>query len=144
MARREGCVVTTTHAVHLKKVWQSMRILRRFCTAELLATTGATQRLTETFVRALSQTGYLRLVAPRVNGRPGSRNIWQLVRDTGPLPPVRRGQGGVWDANTQRLHGAAMPPAPAPRPMPPAALQRVAAAKAARALVETAEEVAHG
>jgi hypothetical protein len=92
MARIKGSYSTVSQAPGLQKVWQAMRVMRRFTTAELLMTTDASESAVMKYSRALAQAGYLRCVRARVSGRAGSRDVWQLVRDTGPLAPIRR-----WD-----------------------------------------------
>lgn len=105
MARLPGAYSTTSDAVMTRRVWQAMRMLRTFSVADLEVTAEAGKSVAERYVRALSAAGFLRLVRPRVSGRAGSRNVWQLVRDTGPLPPIRRkDRSGVFDQNTQEAY----------------------------------------
>ena len=100
MARIKGAYSTTTQAPGLQRVWQAMRVLRRFTTAELLITTDASESAIMKYSRALARAGFLHCVRPRFSGRAGSRDVWQLVRDTGPLAPIRRWDGsGVFDRN---------------------------------------------
>lgn len=120
MARTQGAYSSASQAPMLQRVWQSMRVLRQFHTGELEATAEAGASQVLKYVRALSQAGYLRLQVPIVSGRPGSRNVWLLLRDSGPLAPICRRDGtGVYDPNTQIVWGAggqqlrqAPPPAP--------------------------------
>lgn len=102
MARTEGSYSTTHRAPRLQQVWQSMRIMRaRFTTGDLLTTADTSISAVHKYCRALGRAGFLRLVQARVSGRPGSRDVWALVRDTGPLAPIRREDGsGVYDPNT--------------------------------------------
>ncbi|HQQ71924.1 MAG TPA: hypothetical protein PLL92_16685 [Alicycliphilus sp.] len=107
MARPLGSYSTTSVAPALQQVWQSMRIMRsRFTTADLLVTTTSDLSTVHRYCRALACAGYLRRVMPRVNGRPGSRDVWALVRDSGPIAPIRRHDGsGVFDPNTGTVWG---------------------------------------
>jgi hypothetical protein len=94
--------------VKLKQAWQSMRVMRRFTQAELLTVAPAvTPSLLKRYVRSLTDAGFLRIVQARVNGRPGSSNVYMLVRDTGPVPPLRHTDGkGMHDGNTGITYGA--------------------------------------
>ncbi|MCW5666494.1 MAG: hypothetical protein KIT35_21900 [Piscinibacter sp.] len=101
MSRTEGARSRATCAPGLQQAWTSMRVLRRFTTAELEATGSLKRRALQEFCRVLHGARYLRLVQPRVSGRPGSYDVWQLVRDSGPVAPVRRKDGEtVYDRNT--------------------------------------------
>lgn len=78
-----------------------MRVMRRFTTADLETTGSLKIRALQEFCRVLHKAGYLRLVQPRVSGRPGSFDLWHLVRDSGPVAPVRRKDGAtIFDRNT--------------------------------------------
>lgn len=102
MARTVAAYSTTHQAPRLQQVWQSMRIMRaRFTAADLVSTGSASESAVHKYCRALARAGFLRLVQARVSGRPGSRDVWALVRDTGPAAPIRREDGtGVFDPNT--------------------------------------------
>lgn len=108
MARTTGSYNHRTVAPSLQRVWQSMRIYRsRFTTADLITTARAGDSAVAKYVRALAQAGYLRLVQARVSGRPGSRDVWCLVRGVdSPVAPIRRRDGsGVYDPNTRVAWG---------------------------------------
>ncbi len=111
MARTEGAYSTTSaRAPMLHRVWTSMRVMRRFTSADLQTTAEAGETAVQKFCRALLQAGYLVIAKPRVSGRPGSRDLYVLVRDTGPLPPIRREDGsGVYDQNTGQVHARVSP-----------------------------------
>lgn len=102
MGRTHHAYSTTHQAPRLQQVWQAMRIMRaRFTTADLLTTANASESAVHKYCRALARAGFLRLVQARVSGRPGSRDVWALARDTGPEAPIRRQDGtGVYDPNT--------------------------------------------
>ena len=103
MARTQHAYSTTHQAPRLQQVWQAMRIMRaRFTTADLLTTADASESAVHKYCRALARAGFLRLVQERVSGRPGSRDVWALARDSGPQAPIRRHDGsGVYDPNTR-------------------------------------------
>lgn len=117
MARTLGAYSTTHQAPSLQQVWQAMRIMRaRFTTADLVATSSASDSAVDKYCRALGRTGFLRLMQPVVSGRPGSRNVWALVRDSGPTAPIRREDGsGVFDPNTGIVWPANLAKLPAAR-----------------------------
>lgn len=89
------------------KAWQAMRIMRRFAARDLLTTCeGLGPRQLRHYLDMLRSTGYVRLVRPNRAGVPGSTHVFALVRDTGPLAPVRGPQAGtVLDVNTGRTWG---------------------------------------
>ncbi len=115
MARTFGSYNVATQAPGLQQVWQAMRIMRGgFTTATLLTTADTGESAVHKYTRALARAGYLRLVKPRMSGHTGSRDLWALVRDTGPLAPIRRHDGsGVYDPNTGLAWGLDGKPAPA-------------------------------
>lgn len=115
MARPFGTYNATTQAPMLQRVWQSMRVMRRFTTANLQATAEAGESAVRKYLAALRRAGFVRLVQARVSGRPGSRDVWALVRDSGPAAPIRRADGsGVYCPNTQVLWNLeGLPVAPA-------------------------------
>ena len=71
------------------KIWQSMRILRRFCIADLCRTAGATRGNVRKFVKRLEIHGYIAQDGTYVGGRAGEFRPLRLVRDTGPHYPMR-------------------------------------------------------
>lgn len=87
-----------------QQAWQSMRVLRRFTTADLLTVATIGESNVRKFVRGLARTGYLALAKAHVSGRPGSLPVWQLVRDTGPKCPIVWTDGRVHDVNTDTTH----------------------------------------
>lgn len=79
-------------------IWQSMRKLRRFTAGDLEAVAEAGKGNVRRYVKELADAGYLRCVQPVQSGTPGGHAVWQLARDTGPVPP-RISADGVYDAN---------------------------------------------
>lgn len=86
------------------RIWQSIRILRRFTLPDLVATAEANHDNARKFVQGLARVGYLRVAKPKQNGRKGGHQVWMLIRDTGPHPPRLQSDGGVWDPNTHTVH----------------------------------------
>lgn len=81
------------------RIWQSMRVLRRFTVPDLAATAEVSEDRAREFVRWLHRIGYLRQLR-HATGNPGGHALYQLVRDTGPKP-VRVGRDGIYDPNTR-------------------------------------------
>lgn len=77
-----------------RKVWQSMRILRRFTIPDLCRTSGASLTNTRKFIRRLAAHGYVAKQGRFIGGRPGEYQAWRLVRDIGPDYPTRCGTCG--------------------------------------------------
>lgn len=99
MARRKGDFtkkVTVGNARY--RMWRSMRILRRFATADLVATADAGKDNVTRYVRCLLDAGYLKISTPKREGVKGGHTIYVLARDTGPNPP-RIGVHTVFDPN---------------------------------------------
>lgn len=86
----------------VQRMWQSMRIRRRFVVEGILddaqrQTDRHPRRLVMTYIRPLTLAGYL----IELHWSPPGGRVWQLVRDTGPrAPTVRRQMGVVHDNNT--------------------------------------------
>lgn len=82
------------------RLWQAMRIMREFSTADLVATCElADRRMALAYISALRRAGYVRT---RQTKRHGHRcAIHTLVRNSGPGQPgiVHYGRA-VWDPNT--------------------------------------------
>jgi hypothetical protein len=72
-----------------RKVWQSMRILRRFTIPDLCRTSGASSSNVRKFIHRLAEHGYVAMQVPNVSGRTGSYHGWRLVKDTGPEYPMK-------------------------------------------------------
>jgi hypothetical protein len=126
MARTAGATSRASTAPQLQRIWQSMRVLRRFTAAELQAAAAAGKSQVGKYLSALKGAKIVRIAQPRVSGRPGSYDVWQLVRDLGPLAPILRKDGAaVFDPNGQRAWAARGPRAGEPvdaTPMPRLAL----------------------
>lgn len=91
-----------------QKLWNTMKISRRFTLADLMITANTNRNTAWHYTNQLVLAGYVRLVV-RVHSRQsvqdkyGLTNIYQLVRDTGRFSPMRR-DNGCWDQNQQRLY----------------------------------------
>lgn len=102
MARTPGLHKRTQNTSPAKdKLWQSMRIMRSgFSSPELATVSEVSAKNTAEYVRALRKAGFLRLTVKHVHGQAGSADRFALVRNTGPLSPIKHRHGGVYDRNT--------------------------------------------
>lgn len=103
-----------------QRMWQSMRVLRRFSAADLVSTAEVGLAHAQKYCRMLVAAGYLRIVQPKREGVAGGHAIFALLRDTGPHAP-RMTNEGVRDPNTQPH---ALTPAERPVNLPRAEYER--------------------
>lgn len=143
MPRTTHAYSSCSQAPGLQQVWQSMRIMRaRFTTGDLLTTAETSESAVHKYCRGLARAGFLRLVQARVSGRPGSRDVWALVRDTGPTAPIRRKDNtAVFDPNTGTAWG--MDGKPITSAADADAVARQAAPRNLAVMHEAAEQVGH-
>lgn len=66
------------------KIWQSMRVMRRFTVPDLCRTSGANLNNVQKFVRSLLRHGYIAKIGTYVSGRAGSYQSFRIAIDTGP------------------------------------------------------------
>lgn len=71
-----------------RKVWTSIRILRRFTLPDLCRTSGAKYCNVKTFVRNLCRHGYVAKHGSRCFGVLGGYQRYGLVKDAGPEYPL--------------------------------------------------------
>ena len=90
---------TVTATSHRFRMWRSMRILKRFTSADLMATASSAKCSVDDYVRGLARCGYLRAAVTYQRGGGNRRAVWVLVRDTGPHPPRLRKDGSLFDIN---------------------------------------------
>lgn len=79
-------------------MWNSMRQLRTFTTADIVATAEVTTSNAAHYLRGLLAAEYLVMRQPARRGVPGSYAVYALVRNTGPVAP-RVTAEGVFDGN---------------------------------------------
>ena len=70
------------------KIWQSMRILRRFTIPDLCRTACARESNVKKFLKNMTTHGYVTRHGSYVSGRKGSYQAFRLVRDIGPDYPL--------------------------------------------------------
>lgn len=85
------------------RLWQTMRVLRRFTMSQLAASAEVKIAAARTYVLELTRAGYLRVERPAQarRGRDGEA-VRVLARDSGPRPPRVRRDGSVFDPNLDR------------------------------------------
>lgn len=87
--RRCNAVMSTR-----QKLWQAMRILRRFDAAQLAATAETTTETARKLISALKQYGVVM--------HAGNTN-YKLQRDLGPHAPSLRSDKTLYDHNTKKI-----------------------------------------
>lgn len=106
MSRTPGATSTRRPVTELRqKAWNSIRVLKRFTTAQVIATADISPANLRHYLPALARAGYLVLVRPKQNGKSLGHAVWRLARDTGPRAPiVRTDSSGVYDPNHDALY----------------------------------------
>ena len=98
-----------------ERFWQAIRLCQKFTLADLqiLALKDGEQGYSNirVYVGRLEKAGYLRALKRDQGGATSTmsrgQKRWALVRDSGPLAPITRQRGGVWevfDPNTREAH----------------------------------------
>lgn len=85
------------------RIWQSMRILRRFTLPDLCATAESGHANAKKYVIGLERSGYLRRIQERRSGYKGAYVVWMLTRDTGPQAPRLQTDGNTYDPNLHQV-----------------------------------------
>ena len=94
LARKTPPVVKTTAT---SRIWQSMRIMRRFGVVDLMLTAAASRDMVVRMLGILTKASYLRMTSRHTAGQPAQ---YSLVRNTGPQAPVlKEGRRGFFDPN---------------------------------------------
>lgn len=86
------------------RAWQSMRILRTFTQADLVATAEISRQNAKKYVSGLVRSGYLMITKQNESGKTGSFTSYRLVRNTGPKAPRLQSDGNTWDPNEHRTY----------------------------------------
>jgi hypothetical protein len=85
----------------ITRCWLAMRQLRQFDSRQIQALTGLSQRTVETYLGKFRRCGLLGVVQPNRSGSPtGSYRVYRLAINPGPLAPVFRADGSVFEPNT--------------------------------------------
>jgi hypothetical protein len=73
-----------------QKMWQTIRIKRRFTIDDLLITVPAAKGdNARKLLILLEKGGFIAPIPGYVGGRPGTRKAYRLVKDVGPICPVK-------------------------------------------------------
>lgn len=94
-----------------EKIWSFIRWTKRFSLDELLVTTGCAQTHAKNFIGVLRRAGYVRVAASERDPAGRRRNIYELVRDTGVMPPKL--VSSLFDPNTGEVFAFNAEAAPA-------------------------------
>lgn len=82
-----------------QRIWSAIRIIRTNLDAGAVAMTARTAETTAIdYIRILVRGGYL-AISRDANGKTGQRNVYRLMRDTGPTAP-RRCMDFIIDGNS--------------------------------------------
>lgn len=85
-----------------EKAWKVMRAMLSFTIADVVITAEVPYENIRHYVDCLLHAGYLRKEGRKpVAGRPGLDNIYRLVKNTGPKPPVQKALRFLYDPNTK-------------------------------------------
>jgi len=88
-----------------QQAWNSIRVLKRFTSAQVEATAEISRDNLRKYLKALDRAGYLVLAKPKRNGKSLGHAVWRLARDSGPRAPIVRTAGsGVYDPNQDTLY----------------------------------------
>lgn len=85
------------------RAWTSMQILPLFSLPDLEISALISESNAKKYVQSLLQTGYLQVIRQRTNGS-RDYNVYQLIRNSGPLAPILKRDGTVFDPNTNTLY----------------------------------------
>jgi hypothetical protein len=90
-----------------QKVWNSMRWLGTFTLLDIVATAEVGEKNALKYLRSLEKCGYVRRIKDRRSGFVGGNIVWRLAKNTGPLRPLERKDGTLFDPNTGDIVEAA-------------------------------------
>lgn len=83
----------------MNRVWVVMRMAKCFDVGHLVGMTGLRRETVQTYLGRFVTAGYVEVVRPRDSGRSDGGGMYELVKDTGPLAPVFKRGGEVFDPN---------------------------------------------
>lgn len=83
-------------------IWRGMRYSKRFTFEELAQVSGQSLESVKKYVLFLLRAKYLRLEHRANTTRPGDFNQYLLLKETGPLPPMPRNKGVLYDPNNHK------------------------------------------
>ena len=84
-----------------EKAWKVMRGMRSFTAADIASVAEVPDENIKHWMRCLVHAGYLRVTGKkRQEGRPGTENVYLLLKNTGPKPPVQKELRFLFDQNT--------------------------------------------
>jgi hypothetical protein len=111
--RRSGRVKGQRILKNIKKtarqrIWNSLKILTKCSTDQLLMTSNASLKSIDKYLSALEKSGYVKCINRRKNSNGkyqvmGKYRVYMLLNNTGRLYPIVR-KDGCWDQNKQQLY----------------------------------------
>ena len=85
-----------------EKAWKVMRAMLSFTIGDVVITAEVPYANIRHYVDCLLHAGYLKKEGRKhIAGRPGLDNIYRLVKNTGPKPPVQKALRFLYDPNTK-------------------------------------------
>lgn len=86
------------------RAWTSMRILCTFSVSQIKICSGISDSVAREFVYQMHQVNFIRLIEIYSARVFGSENIYQLIRNTGPIAPLPCANGIVYDINARSIY----------------------------------------
>lgn len=85
-----------------EKIWKVIRgINAGFTVEDVMVLTEQNRSTVSSYLRALLQSGYIRKTGTRRQARGRSQDVYRLIKNTGPKPPVQR--TCLYDPNLDNL-----------------------------------------
>lgn len=81
-----------------------MRILHTFSASQILICSEISELVAQEFVYQMHKANFLHLLEVYDPTVFGSENVYQLVRNTGPIAPLICADGIVYDINTRTIY----------------------------------------
>lgn len=86
------------------KCWRSMRVLKKFSTADIAQGAEVSDSYSRQYVHALHKAGYMRCLTPHKSGAIREGAVYLLIKDTGPRNPIiRQRDNAVFDPNLNEV-----------------------------------------
>jgi len=102
MARKKGDYTTRRQEPEGRgRIWRAIRVVKRFTLEDLELISEQGYQNCHRYVQSLWQGGYLR----RVGRAEDLQFVYQLLRNSGPEPPIPQGRGKqIFDPNQQKIY----------------------------------------
>lgn len=102
MARKKGDYTTQRQEPEGRgRIWRAIRVVKRFTLEDIQLISEQGYQNCHRYVQSLWQGGYLR----RVGRAEDQQFVYQLLRNSGPQPPIPQGRGKqIFDSNQQKTY----------------------------------------